>query len=71
MISTADLHRWHHSRDVAESNANYGANLIVWDVVFRTRRAPSPDGPTTLGLAATDFPRTFLAQLAAPFRWRW
>ena len=71
VISTADLHRWHHSREVAESNANYGANLIVWDVVFRTRRVPSADGPNTLGLQAADFPRTFLAQLAVPFRWRW
>jgi ornithine lipid hydroxylase len=71
VISTADLHRWHHSREVAESNANYGANLIVWDVVFRTRRAPAGAGPAVLGLNVADFPRTFVAQLAAPFRWRW
>jgi sterol desaturase/sphingolipid hydroxylase (fatty acid hydroxylase superfamily) len=68
VLSTADLHRWHHSREVAESNANYGANLILWDVVFGTRRAPTSASPATLGLQAKDFPRTFLALLAAPFR---
>lgn len=67
VISTADLHRWHHSVEVAESNANYGANLIVWDVVFGTRRAPARSGPASLGLGR-PYPRTFLAQIAAPFR---
>jgi ornithine lipid hydroxylase len=71
ILSTADLHRWHHSREVEESNANYGANLIVWDIVFRTRRVPRAGGPKVLGLNAEKFPRTFLAQLAAPFRFRW
>lgn len=71
VLSTADLHRWHHSREVEESNANYGANLIVWDVIFGTRRVPAGDGPPVLGLNAPNFPRTFLAQLAAPFRFRW
>jgi sterol desaturase/sphingolipid hydroxylase (fatty acid hydroxylase superfamily) len=68
VLSTADLHRWHHSREVAESNANYGANLMLWDVVFRTRRAPSGPSPATLGLQEKNYPRTFLALLAAPFR---
>jgi ornithine lipid hydroxylase len=68
VLSTADLHRWHHSREVEESNANYGANLILWDVVFRTRRTPTSASPAVLGLQVKSFPRTFLAQLAAPFR---
>ena len=67
VLSTAELHRWHHSLEVAESNANYGANLIVWDVVFGTRRAPATIGPEKLGLAHA-FPRDFLGQLASPFR---
>jgi ornithine lipid hydroxylase len=71
VLSTAELHRWHHSVVVDESNANYGANLILWDVVFRTRKKPRDASPPTLGLPMKDFPRTFLAQLAAPVRWRW
>jgi ornithine lipid hydroxylase len=70
VLSTADLHRWHHSREVEESNANYGANLILWDIVFGTRRSARSASPEVLGLQSKDFPRTFLAQLAAPFRSR-
>lgn len=69
VLSTAELHRWHHSLEVDESNANYGANLIVWDVLFGTRRAPRHAGPAKLGLAHA-FPRDFLGQLASPFRGR-
>ena len=68
VLSTADLHRWHHSREVEESNANYGANLILWDLVFRTRRSPTGPSPATLGLQVKNYPRTFVALLAAPFR---
>lgn len=67
VLSTAELHRWHHSQVLEESNANYGANLIVWDVVFGTRKVPAGAGPRTLGLITPDFPRTFVGQLLAPF----
>ncbi len=36
-----ELHRWHHSRNPGEGNANYsGGALNVWDTVFGTRRLP-------------------------------
>ena len=71
IFSMAELHRWHHSRRLEEANTNYGQNLIVWDVVFGTRYLP-PDRepPVDVGLAdMPDFPQTFFAQLASPFRW--
>lgn len=34
LISGPELHRWHHSENIAESNNNYGNNLIVWDILF-------------------------------------
>lgn len=71
LLSTADLHRWHHSERVEESNANYGANVILWDVVFRSRRVPTGDGPARLGLTLAEFPRRFVPLLMAPYRWRW
>lgn len=71
IFSTADLHRWHHSQEAKHSNANYGANLILWDVIFRTRRIPSEEAPERLGLLMPDFPRQFVPLLLAPFRWRW
>ena len=29
IFSMAEVHRWHHSRDLGESNANYGQTLLV------------------------------------------
>jgi ornithine lipid hydroxylase len=72
VFSMAELHRWHHSRTIVESNANYGANLILWDVVFGTRFLPSDRRPPrVIGIAdMPDFPSTYLGQLASPLRWR-
>lgn len=72
VFSMAELHRWHHSRVLTESNANYGANLILWDLVFGTfswprDREASPD-IGLVGLSA--FPTRWLPQLASPFTWR-
>lgn len=36
IVVTPELHRLHHSVDVAEQNTNFGAILPVWDRVFRT-----------------------------------
>lgn len=50
LLSTPTLHQWHHSADLAESRANYGSTLIVWDTLFGTRRLPRGT-PARLGLA--------------------
>lgn len=72
LFATPGLHRFHHSTDPHEGNANYGAILIGWDLVFRSFFRPRGrdfDGP--VGIAAMPhFPRGWLAQLASPFRWR-
>jgi sterol desaturase/sphingolipid hydroxylase (fatty acid hydroxylase superfamily) len=72
VFSMAELHRWHHSRNMREANTNYGGNLIVWDIVFGTRFLPTDrQPPADIGLADLPaFPMTFLAQLASPFRWK-
>jgi sterol desaturase/sphingolipid hydroxylase (fatty acid hydroxylase superfamily) len=71
VFSVGELHRWHHSRDLAEANSNYGNNFIFWDAVFGTRYLPAGrTGPDRLGIAGMDdFPRTVLAQIVAPLRW--
>lgn len=52
VFSTPTLHRFHHATDLAEANANYGSTLIVWDVLFGTRRLPRDRrAPAALGLA--------------------
>jgi sterol desaturase/sphingolipid hydroxylase (fatty acid hydroxylase superfamily) len=72
LFSMAELHRWHHSTLVEESNRNYGQQLILWDVVFGTRFLPRDRRPPAeIGLAGLRaFPMSYLAQLASPFRWR-
>ena len=72
IFSMTELHRWHHSKRIEESNHNYGGNLIVWDIVFGTRFLPDDrEPPEEIGIEALPgFPMGFLANLASPFRWR-
>ena len=66
VISSAELHRWHHSWATRESNSNYGNNLIVWDLIFGTRFLPDDRNVEALGLPNRHYPLTFLEQLKAP-----
>jgi len=71
-FSMAELHRWHHSKRLEEANTNYGANLILWDIVFRSRFFPNDrKPPTEIGIETMPkFPGGYWAHLASPFRWR-
>ena len=65
LIATPDLHRIHHSTDMDESNTNFGNNLMVWDIVFRTwRPGPKPDA---YGVPGVRWPKSYIGQLATPF----
>jgi sterol desaturase/sphingolipid hydroxylase (fatty acid hydroxylase superfamily) len=71
VFSAAPVHRWHHSRARAEADHNFGDSFIFWDVVFGTYYKPNRREVTELGVESLDaFPRSFLGQLASPFRWR-
>jgi ornithine lipid hydroxylase len=71
VLSMAEVHRFHHSRELEEANANYGGVLLVWDVLFGTRRVPAGrEPPVDTGLADRDFPSGYLGQLSSPFRLR-
>jgi len=72
IFSMAELHRWHHSHDLDDANRNYGANIILWDVVFGTRHLPRDrqHDPEDVGFSGMpNFPRGYWAQLASLFRW--
>jgi sterol desaturase/sphingolipid hydroxylase (fatty acid hydroxylase superfamily) len=71
VFSMAELHRWHHSRLVRESNTNYGQTLILWDIIFGTRFLPSDrEPPADIGIADLDaFPMTYWKQMFSPFHW--
>ena len=71
LFSMAELHRWHHSRVLEEANANYGNNILLWDLVFGTVYWPRHrDAAEAVGFEGDeDFPPDYLGQLRAPFRW--
>lgn len=72
VFSMAELHRWHHSKVLAEANANYGNNIILFDLIFGTFFWPRDrDASATVGLHDMDaFPQDYVGQLASPWRWR-
>jgi sterol desaturase/sphingolipid hydroxylase (fatty acid hydroxylase superfamily) len=61
-FSMAELHRWHHSKIVAESDHNFGNNLLVWDWVFGTWYLPRGRKVSHLGLLSGDYPQAFFRQ---------
>ncbi len=67
IFSMTELHRWHHSKAIEQSNTNYGNNLIVWDIIFGTFFWPKEREVGSIGLHNPEYPKDYLGQLAAPF----
>ncbi|MEH6570889.1 MAG: sterol desaturase family protein [Halioglobus sp.] len=70
IFSMAELHRWHHSKDVTLANHNYGNNTIVWDWVFGSFFWPAKklQASEDIGPGPKDMPMTFRGLFMAPFR---
>lgn len=67
IFNTPELHRWHHSKKLKEGNKNYGENLAIWDVIFRTHFIdPSRRPPVNIGITQ-KMPEKFREQLIWPF----
>jgi sterol desaturase/sphingolipid hydroxylase (fatty acid hydroxylase superfamily) len=66
VLSTPRLHRWHHSRLLAEGNTNYGENLVLWDQIFGTYFNPPRPSSINIGISGR-VAKGFLAQIAQPF----
>lgn len=66
LFNTPGLHRWHHSRNPAEGNSNYGENLMLWDWLFASYYHPGRRPPEDIGIDE-PMPAQFLRQLAHPF----
>jgi len=66
IFSTPRLHRWHHSKILAEGNTNYGENLVIWDQLLGTFYNPPRASSTDIGITG-KVAKGFLAQLAQPF----
>ena len=67
VISGPELHRWHHSVKIKESNNNFGNNLIVWDLLFGTWHLPKAKDVERLGLINRNYPLGLIDQLKSPF----
>jgi sterol desaturase/sphingolipid hydroxylase (fatty acid hydroxylase superfamily) len=63
-------HRLHHLRWAGVGDVNFGLFTLVWDRLLGTYDAPGREVTSDqLGIAAhPDYPVTYLAQLAQPFR---
>ena len=68
LVSGPELHRWHHSKRIDESNNNYGNNLIIWDLIFNSRFLPSHGKVEQLGLVNRNYPLDFKNQMTSPFK---
>jgi ornithine lipid hydroxylase len=70
VFATPELHRVHHADRDGELRANYGDVLIVWDVLFGTRRAPdrAAEAHGTVGLPGLEVEQTYASHLRLPFR---
>jgi sterol desaturase/sphingolipid hydroxylase (fatty acid hydroxylase superfamily) len=66
IFSTAEMHRWHHSRIPDESDANYANIFILWDRLFGSYFRPRDRNVAELGLLNSDYPMGFLEQCKAP-----
>lgn len=68
IFNTAQLHRWHHSKVIQESNKNFGKALIIWDHVFGTFHLPKTAEVGEVGITGKAVSPKFIKQLAYPFQ---
>ncbi len=65
-----EMHRWHHARDRAHRDSNYGNNFSIFDWMFGTAYL-SRDLPTDFGVDDPDYPVEHLGrQFLYAFRGR-
>jgi sterol desaturase/sphingolipid hydroxylase (fatty acid hydroxylase superfamily) len=67
VFSTAELHRWHHSKILEEANHNYSNTTIIWDLVFGTYYRPRDRRLGRTGIQNDHYPLSFGRQLLGPF----
>lgn len=66
ILSTNELHRWHHSKVISESNANYGSDTSLWDLLFGTFYWPKNEKVSEIGVFNKNYPQNFKGQMEAP-----
>ncbi len=69
IFAGAELHRWHHCKNIRHTNSNYGNNLIIFDTLFGTRALPAaPLEADQLGSGGTrcQLPEYLVEAIARP-----
>jgi lathosterol oxidase len=67
VLATPQFHHWHHGSDRPAIDTNYSVHLPLWDMLFGTFHMPDEHWPAQYG-TTRRLPRTFLGQIAYPFR---
>src|SRR5437868_6554612 len=68
LVITPDMHRIHHSEDIADRNRNFGIVFPWWDRLFGTYLPEPAAGQAGMAVGLKDGPETgLIAMLADPF----
>lgn len=72
IFGASEVHRWHHSKKMEEANANYGTNIVLWDMIFGTYYFPkNKEMSADVGLFdMSSFPKNYIGQFLSPFKWK-
>jgi sterol desaturase/sphingolipid hydroxylase (fatty acid hydroxylase superfamily) len=68
VIASPVFHRWHHTAAERGGEKNFAATFPVLDLIFGTFYMPEGVLPDRYGIADREFPASFGAQLAYPFK---
>jgi sterol desaturase/sphingolipid hydroxylase (fatty acid hydroxylase superfamily) len=66
-LATTETHRWHHSIEPEESNANFGNVLMLWDRLFGSFFLPDDRVVGRLGVRDARYGRSFWEDMRAPY----
>ncbi|MBX7166647.1 MAG: sterol desaturase family protein [Pirellulales bacterium] len=63
---TPEYHHWHHVRDRAAYDKNFGNTLVLWDLLFGSYYMPQDRRPADYGIDY-DLPTDYFGQIVDPF----
>ncbi len=69
LISTAELHRWHHDKEYNGRGCNFGNNLIIWDIIFGTYYRKAGKAPKRVGINKNDSLTGFERFISKSIHW--
>ena len=68
VISTPQVHRYHHSTNPAHYDTNFGGTLVLWDQLFGTYTFDAKNPATEFGLDE-EIPQSSIRQQILPLVW--